>query len=59
MNEITSMIPRLVIDFPYMKMKDAKKLSFKHEYLFNEYYREVFEERQLMLLMRKNSLKEQ
>ena len=46
MGEISSMIPRLVVDFPYMKVKDASELKFDHDYLLETFYRKVVDERE-------------
>ena len=40
MNEITAIIPRLVIDFPYMMYKDADKLEFSHEYILENFLKD-------------------
>ena len=37
MNEITAIIPRLVIDFPYMMKDDAERLEFNHEYILENF----------------------
>lgn len=39
MNMITADIPRLAVDFPYMKEEDARKLQFNHGYILDNFWR--------------------
>ena len=39
MNMITADIPRLAVDFPYMKEEVARKLQFNHGYILDNFWR--------------------
>jgi len=42
MNQISAIIPRLAIDFPYMREEKARNLKFEHEYLLDTYEKVSF-----------------